>query len=58
LKLHYDERPSEFAFKCNLRHYNKEAVVAVAKQFTDMGMTVLATGGTAKVIEVGLGFRF
>ena len=32
--------------------------MAVAKQFTDMGMTVLATGGTAKVIEVGLGFRF
>ena len=25
LKLCYDEPPSNFAFKCNLHHYNKEA---------------------------------
>lgn len=35
----------------SVRDSDKPAVVEVAKQFADMGMTVVATGGTAKAIE-------
>ena len=35
----------------SVRDDDKSAVVDIAKQFVDMGMTVVATGGTAKVIE-------
>ena len=35
----------------SVRDSDKPAVVEVAKQFADMGITVVATGGTAKTIE-------
>jgi hypothetical protein len=35
LKLEYDEPPSNFNFKLNLRHYSMEKIYAAAAKFVD-----------------------
>ena len=43
--------PTEGKVFISVRDSDKAVATEIAKQFVEMGMTVVATGGTAKVIE-------